>query len=147
MRAGSAVAWPRGAPAFDRERVEGAARRAERLEAADGSRALAASSTIVRDAGLPQPQANSLLTARDHPRLEVDLHWPAHRLIVELDGYETHRTRAAFEADRQRDAALTADGYRVVRFTWRTPDAVMRDRLRALLTAAGTRPRRGSPAR
>jgi predicted transcriptional regulator of viral defense system len=102
---------------------------------------------LVRDAGLPQPQANSLLTARDHPRLEVDLHWPAHRLIVELDGYETHRTRAAFEADRQRDAALTADGYRVVRFTWRTPGAVMRDRLRALLTPAGTRPRRGSPAR
>ena len=100
----------------------------------------------MREAGLPEPMVNASLTAPDHPRLEVDLHWPTHHLIVELDGYETHRTRAAFEADRHRDAALTAEGYRVVRFTWRTPDAVIRDRLRALLTPAGTRPRRGSPA-
>jgi very-short-patch-repair endonuclease len=34
-------------------------------------------------------------------------------------GRDIHATRAAFERDRERDAWLTAQGYRVVRFTWR----------------------------
>jgi very-short-patch-repair endonuclease len=49
----------------------------------------------------------------------VDFLWPDCRLIVEVDGYEYHRARASFEADRARDAALTLQGYRVVRFTYR----------------------------
>ena len=50
---------------------------------------------------------------------EVDAYWPEAGLIVELDGYEFHKSRRAFERDRARDAALTAAGYRVLRFTWR----------------------------
>jgi len=49
---------------------------------------------------------------------EVDFHWPAARLIVEVDGGETHRTRRAFEEDRRRDRTLTLLGWRVMRFTW-----------------------------
>jgi hypothetical protein len=75
---------------------------------------------LPREAGVSEPLTNFILTAPDHPRLEVDFYWPQHRLIVEIDGWETHRTKAAFEADRQRDAALTAAGHRVLRFTWRT---------------------------
>jgi hypothetical protein len=52
---------------------------------------------VLRDAGLPEPLVNFSLTAPDHPRLEVDFYWPTHHLIVELDGWDTHRTRAAFE--------------------------------------------------
>ena len=44
---------------------------------------------------------------------------PTHHLVVETDGWDTHRTRQAFEDDRAKDAALTAAGYTVVRFTWR----------------------------
>jgi very-short-patch-repair endonuclease len=88
---------------------------------------------IARRAGLPEPDVNAVLSALDHPRVEVDLHWPAHRLIVETDGWETHRTRPAFEADRAKDAALTAAGYRVVRLTWRTSNPTIERRLRALL--------------
>jgi predicted transcriptional regulator of viral defense system/very-short-patch-repair endonuclease len=88
---------------------------------------------LIRAASLPEPLTNFLLTAPDHPRLEVDLCWPTHRLIVELDGYETHRTRAAFARDRARDAALEADGWRVVRFTWSAADGVIVQRLTALL--------------
>jgi very-short-patch-repair endonuclease len=50
---------------------------------------------------------------------EVDAFWPAHRLIVELDSWEFHRGRAAFERDRERDTILQAAGYRVIRVTWR----------------------------
>ena len=41
------------------------------------------------------------------------------RLVVEIDGYEFHSTRAAFENDRHRDAVLRALGYRVLRFSYR----------------------------
>jgi very-short-patch-repair endonuclease len=75
---------------------------------------------LARDTTLGEPLANFTLSAPDHPRLEVDFYWPSRRLVVEIDGWETHRTRAAFEADRKRDAALTAAGNRVLRFTWRT---------------------------
>lgn len=49
---------------------------------------------------------------------EVDFLWREHRLAVETDGWETHRTRSAFEQDRRRDADLRARGYVVVRFTY-----------------------------
>jgi hypothetical protein len=88
---------------------------------------------LVRDGALPEPLVNFSLAAPDHPLLEVDFCWPAHRLIVELDGWETHRTRAAFEADRRKDAALQADGWRVLRFTRRTEPEVIRRRLRAVM--------------
>jgi very-short-patch-repair endonuclease len=48
----------------------------------------------------------------------VDFLWDESRLIVEVDGYAFHRDRASFEADRARDARLTAQGYRVLRFTY-----------------------------
>jgi predicted transcriptional regulator of viral defense system len=87
---------------------------------------------LVRDAGMPEPMTNLVLAAPDNPRLEVDACWPAHHLIVELDGWETHRTRAAFEADRRRDAALQAAGWRVLRFTLSAEETIVR-RLQALL--------------
>jgi very-short-patch-repair endonuclease len=40
------------------------------------------------------------------------------RLVVEVDGWGSHRSRSAFEQDRARDARLALLGYRVVRFTW-----------------------------
>jgi very-short-patch-repair endonuclease len=50
---------------------------------------------------------------------EVDAFWPRHKLIVEVDGFAYHGSRAAFERDRRKDAALTQAGYRVLRVTWR----------------------------
>jgi very-short-patch-repair endonuclease len=47
---------------------------------------------------------------------------------VELDGHAYHRSRAAFERDRIRDATLQLAGYRVLRVTHarleREPDAI-----------------------
>jgi very-short-patch-repair endonuclease len=63
---------------------------------------------------IPQPEVNVKVD-----RFEVDFLWPDARLIVEVDGWESHRTRSAFEEDRARDASLAVLGYEVVRFTWR----------------------------
>lgn len=73
---------------------------------------------LATDTSLGPPQTNVVLSSPDHERLEVDCYWPAHRLVAELDGYESHGTRAAFRSDRRRDAALAARGERVLRFTY-----------------------------
>jgi predicted transcriptional regulator of viral defense system len=73
---------------------------------------------LVRQAGLPEPESNLPLAALDHQAPEVDFYWPTYRLVVETDGWETHRTRSAFRRDRRRDAALVAAGWRVMRFTY-----------------------------
>jgi very-short-patch-repair endonuclease len=67
-----------------------------------------------RDHELPIPTMNA-----DVAGFEVDALWPQERLVVELDGFEFHRTRAAFERDRARDAAIQLAGHRVVRLTHR----------------------------
>jgi very-short-patch-repair endonuclease len=64
------------------------------------------------DHDLPRPQVN-----RHDDGREVDFRWPAHRLLVEVDGWTYHRTRRAFAADRRRDRAALAAGDRVARFT------------------------------
>jgi very-short-patch-repair endonuclease len=63
---------------------------------------------------LPQPEVNVTID-----RFEVDFLWREQRLVVEVDGWESHRSRSAFEEDRARDARLAFLGYEVVRFTWR----------------------------
>jgi very-short-patch-repair endonuclease len=40
------------------------------------------------------------------------------RLVIELDGWEYHADRERFEADRRRDARLSARGFRVLRFSY-----------------------------
>jgi very-short-patch-repair endonuclease len=98
---------------------------------------------LLREARMPEPQTNHALHVPAHGHCEPDFHWHAPRVIVELDGFETHGTRAAFHADRAKDAALTADGYRVLRFTRDDEPAVATQRLRALLPSAGSRPPSG----
>jgi uncharacterized protein DUF559 len=92
---------------------------------------------VIAAAGLPRPEVNAPLTAGGVP-LEVDCLWREHRLVVELDGHETHGTRTAFERDRLRDRRLLRHGYRVARVTWRQlvddPAAVVAD-IRDLTTS------------
>jgi very-short-patch-repair endonuclease len=63
---------------------------------------------------IPQPEVNVHVD-----RFVVDFLWRAQRLVAELDGWKSHRTRSAFEVDRARDARLKLLGYDVLRFTWR----------------------------
>jgi len=63
---------------------------------------------------IPAPKVNVRIG-----RFVVDFLWPEHRIVVEVDGYEFHGGRQSFEADRERDAELAVQGYRVLRFTYR----------------------------
>ncbi|MET1004049.1 MAG: DUF559 domain-containing protein [Propionibacteriaceae bacterium] len=49
----------------------------------------------------------------------VDVLFRTQRLILEIDGWETHGTRSAFEDDRKRRNYLELSGYRVLNFTWK----------------------------
>jgi len=79
---------------------------------------------LIKQAALPAPLSN----VRVHGH-EVDMYWPAHRLVVEFDGWNTHSSRTAFESDRLKDAALQLAGERVIRVTGRqlegSPHAVV----------------------
>ena len=68
--------------------------------------------------------------------VQVDCHWRGTGQIVELDGWQSHKTRTAFREDRARDRRLRVAGYSVTRLTWNQlddePEEVAAD-LRALL--------------
>jgi very-short-patch-repair endonuclease len=91
---------------------------------------------------LPRPRLNADVTVRGR-FFEADCLWVEQRVIVELDGRAAHGTRRAFERDRERDRLLQADGWRVVRITWRQlhddAPAVIAD-LRRLLRHGGGPP-------
>ena len=69
-------------------------------------------------------------------KYELDVYWDEVGLAVELDTFETHGSRRAFEIDSERDAVLLEEGIRTIRVTDRQletqPDEVLR-RLSALL--------------
>jgi predicted transcriptional regulator of viral defense system len=69
---------------------------------------------LCADHDLPRPQPRAWVAG-----LRVDFLFAASRLVVETDGYRYHRTRRAFERDRERDAILARAGYRTLRFTHR----------------------------
>ena len=69
---------------------------------------------FVRRHRLPEPALNQRVAG-----YEVDALWSEQRLVVELDGYAFHATRAGFERDRERDAALLDAGFSTLRLTHR----------------------------
>lgn len=73
---------------------------------------------ILDGTDLPRPRLNADVAVRGR-FFEVDCLWTQQRLIIELDGGEAHRTRLAFEKDRERDRLLLTEDWRIVRVTWR----------------------------
>lgn len=100
---------------------------------------------LVRKAGLPRPALNTYVEAQ-----EIDAYWEAERFAVEVDGWEVHRTRAAFERDPLRIEELKLAGVDAIRITARRIErepAVVGDRLRILLERRRSELRRNSPPR
>lgn len=88
---------------------------------------------MAREHGLPRPAMNLFVGG-----IEIDAYWETERFAVELDGYGTHRTRAAFERDPLRQEALRLAGIDSIRITARRLErepAVVASRLRQLLAS------------
>ena len=97
---------------------------------------------LIDQHGLPRPRLNASVAARGR-FLEVDCVWRSDRLIFELDGHGVHGTRRAFEADRRRDRLLVAEGWRVIRVTWRQlrdDSASIASELRSMLRSGARAP-------
>jgi hypothetical protein len=90
---------------------------------------------LLATSGLPAPRRNGRIAVRGR-FYELDCVWERERAIVELDGRAVHGTHRAFEADRERDRILLAEGWRPMRVTWRQlrdePEAIIGDLKRLL---------------
>jgi hypothetical protein len=86
---------------------------------------------LVLAAGLPRPRMGFVEAG-----YELDVYWPEVRFAVELDVYETHGSRQAFERDHVRQETLKLAGVEMVRITGarldREPTEVIK-RVRRLL--------------
>jgi very-short-patch-repair endonuclease len=72
---------------------------------------------LLRAAGLIGWKANRWVHCGENGYY-VDILFRSPRLILEIDGFETHGTRLAFEQDRRRRNDLVLAGYRVLNFTY-----------------------------
>jgi len=85
-------------------------------------------------AELPLPQTNRPAGGR-----RVDCRWPEQHLTVEVDGYRYHRSRHAWERDREREREAYARGDQFRRYTYgdvlERPGRMLAE-LRALLAPA-----------
>jgi hypothetical protein len=92
----------------------------------------------IGSAGLPLPEVNVSVEG-----YEVDFLWREHRVIAELDTYETHGSPLAFERDRQRDRRLAIAGWTVARVT---DEGGVEDLSRLLAASAARSPHRRARA-
>jgi very-short-patch-repair endonuclease len=84
---------------------------------------------LVRAAGLPDPSMNFNVGG-----YELDAYWPELRFAVELDLFETHGSRAAFERDRLRQEELKLLGIEMIRVTKPRLDREPKEVIRNLAT-------------
>jgi hypothetical protein len=68
---------------------------------------------VLRAQRLPLPETNRVAGGR-----RVDCRWPEIRLTVELDSYQFHRSRHAWEQDRRREREARARGDEFRRYTY-----------------------------
>ncbi len=69
---------------------------------------------LVLKAGLPRPS-----TGFNVAGYELDVYWQEEHFAVELDTFETHGSRGAFERDRRRQEDLKLTGVEMIRVTGR----------------------------
>ncbi len=81
-------------------------------------------------AGLAPPRQQFRVRV-DGRTCKIDLAYPELKIAIELDGWDTHRTRSAFDDDRARANALVLAGWIVLRFTSRSTAAEVAEAIRA----------------
>ena len=83
---------------------------------------------LVLQSDLPRPQVNVPVLG-----YVVDLYWPRHRLVVEVDSRRWHDGPFAQRDDHRRQAALEAAGHAVLRVRRTDPPRQLLQRIRAAL--------------
>ncbi len=90
----------------------------------------------VMEAGLPAP-VQQFRVRVSGKRYRIDLAYPAEQVAIEVDGWEPHRTRSAFDADRARGNALVAVGWTLLRFTSKSTEQEIAQTVAATLAQLG----------
>ena len=80
--------------------------------------------TALTDAGFPLPAQQFRVQCPDGPAF-IDLAYPEHLVAIELDGWDQHGRRSAFDGDRARRNELTVQGWQVFQFTATMSDRVL----------------------
>jgi very-short-patch-repair endonuclease len=88
----------------------------------------------IRRTGLPIPEVNARVG-----NYTADFLWRKQKVIVELDGYDYHRGRAAFERDHRRDGEHQQAGFVVIRVTGRQLNRTLEAILVRIATALARR--------
>lgn len=73
---------------------------------------------LAHGGGLPTPAVQHEIWHHGRFVARVDAAYPELRIAIELDGYEWHTGRTAFQRDRTRQNELVGLGWIVLRFTW-----------------------------
>lgn len=74
---------------------------------------------ILADAGLPSPELQHEIRRDGHLVGRVDLCYPRERVFIELDGWEFHAGRQAFDRAHIRQNLIVELGWVPLGFTWR----------------------------
>ncbi|CAN5601148.1 type IV toxin-antitoxin system AbiEi family antitoxin domain-containing protein [soil metagenome] len=94
---------------------------------------------VLDAAGLPAPAQQFRVERPNGRPAFLDLAYPAHRVGIELDGWEHHGQRGAFDHDRSRRNDLTLLGWQIFNFTSSTTDHELESVVRRAL-GAGDQP-------
>ena len=91
---------------------------------------------LLGELGLPRPATQQVVAQRRNKIIRVDCRFPGTNVIIELLGYEHHRTRMQMENDAERLNRLQLDGFAAMQFTYHhvvSKAPVMIETLRELL--------------
>lgn len=91
----------------------------------------------LHDSGLPAPVQQFQVRRLDGRLARIDLAYPAEMVAIELDGWDHHGRRSAFDPDRIRRNELTLLGWNVYQFTSTMSDDVLTATIAAALGLAG----------
>jgi very-short-patch-repair endonuclease len=100
----------------------------------------------LRAARVPLPVTQFWVTTRRR-RCRIDFAYPEARVAIEVDSWQDHGTRDAFESDRAKQNELVELGWKVVRFTWLQLTTQPVDVAITVATAIGLIPSRWRKAR
>lgn len=73
---------------------------------------------VVTGAGIPEPEAQFVVSDRQGFVCRADFAYRRHRLLIELDSEAHHMDRLTFRRDREKQNRAELLGWRFLRYTW-----------------------------